>query len=138
MDYLCCGSSQSHRIPRRGSVTNILLWLECYSSLVAVLSSKYPNKIGQFMAYQKTIIRAHRSFIGEGWVVYDSCFRRKAANTKNLDWGEVDLTLYNETFVGRAKILQRCNICLSELHATSECTLVTTLHPIVQDGSSQG
>ena len=79
-EYQCC-SSHSHCIPKRGPVINILLWLECYSSLVAVLSSKYPNKIGQFMAYQKTIIRAHRSFIGEGWVVYDSCFRRKAANT---------------------------------------------------------
>ena len=53
------------------------------------------------MAYQKTIIRAHHSFTGEGWAVYDSCFR-----TKSLDWAEVDLTLYNETFVGRAKVLQ--------------------------------
>ena len=74
------------------------------------------------MAYQKTIIKAHHSFVGEGWVVYDTCFRRKAANMKNLDWGEVDLTLYNETFVGRAKVLHQCSICLSELHTTTECT----------------
>jgi len=71
-------------------------------------------------------------------VVYVSCFCRKAANTKNLDWGDVDFTLYNETFVSRAKILQCCNICLSELHITSECTLVTTPYPTKQDGSSQG
>ena len=70
-DYQCC-SSHSPRIPRRGLVTNILLWLERYSSLVAVLSSKYCNKIGHFMAYQKTI---NKSFVGEGWVVYDSSTR---------------------------------------------------------------
>ena len=87
----CC--SQPRRSNRKGPVTDILLWLECYSSLVAVLASRYPSKVGHFMAYQKTIIKAQRSFIGEGWVIYDTCFRRKAANVKSLDWGEVDLTL---------------------------------------------
>ena len=136
-DYQCC-SSHNPRISRRGPVTNILLWVECYSSLVAVLASKYPNKIGHLMAYQKTIIKAHRSFVGEGWVVYDTCFRRKAANMKNLDWGEVDLTLYNETFVGRAKVLHRCNICLSELHTTIECSLAPGPRPSTQSGMSSG
>ena len=128
----CC--SQPRRSNRKGPVTDILLWLECYSSLVAVLASRYPSKVGHFMAYQKTIIKAQRSFIGEGWVIYDTCFRRKAANVKSLDWGEVDLTLYNETFVGRAKIVSRCNHCLSELHPSSEC-LYAPADP-TQEGAS--
>ena len=137
IDYQCC-STHNPRTPRRGPVTNILLWLECYSSLVAVLSAKYPSKIGHFMAYQKTIIKAQRTFVGEGWVAYDSCFRRNAANTKNLDWGEVDLNLYNETFVGRAKVLQRCTTCLSELHTTAECNLMAPSRPASLIGSSSG
>ena len=137
IDYQCC-STHNPRTPRRGPVTNILLWLECYSSLVAVLSAKYPSKIGHFMAYQKTIIKAQRTFVGEGWVAYDSCFRRKAANTKNLDWGEVDLNLYNETFVGRAKVLQRCTTCLSKLHTTAECNLMAPSRPASLIGSSSG
>lgn len=136
VDYQCC-SSQNPHIPRRGPVTNILLWVECYSSLVAVLSSKYPNKIGHFMTYQKTIIKAHCSFVGEGWVVYDTCFRRKAANMKNLDRGEVDLTLYN-TFVGRAKVLHQCSICLIELHTTTKCILTSSPHPSTQPKTSLG
>ena len=136
-DYQCC-STHTPRTPRRGPVTNILLWVECYSSLVAVLSSKYPTKIGHFMAYQKMIIKAQRTFVGERWVVYDSCFRRKAANTKNLDWGEVDLNLYNETFVGRAKVLQHYTTCLSELHTTAECNLFTSPRSVSQTGSSSG
>ena len=75
-------------------------------------------------------------FAVERWVVYDSCFRRKAANTKNLDWGEMDSNLYNETFVGRAKVLQQCSICLSESHSTAECNLVATSCPASQTGSS--
>ena len=97
-----------------------------------------PHKIGHFMAYQKLIIKAQRTFIGEQWVVYDSCFRRKAANTKNLDWGEVDLNLYNETFVGRAKILQHCTICLSKLHTTTECNLITSPCSVSQTRLSSG
>ena len=86
VDYQYC-SSHNPCIPKRGPVMNILLWVECYSSLVAVLSSKYPNKTSHFMAYQKTIIKAHHSFIGEGWVVYNTCFRRKAANMKKIGLG---------------------------------------------------
>jgi len=79
---------------------------------VAVLSPKYPNKIAQFMAYQKKLSEPTApSSERDGGLIL--------ASIENLDWGEVDLTLYNETFVGRAKILQHCNICLSELHATS-------------------
>lgn len=49
----CC--HEGRRQSRRGPVTDILLWVECYSSLVAVLATKFPQYIGDFMAYQKTI-----------------------------------------------------------------------------------
>ena len=115
----CC--HQIRRIPRRGPVTDILLWVECYALLVSVLATKFPEKIPQLMAYQQTIVKAHRTFIGEGWVTYDACFRRKASFTKSLEWGMVDFTLYNETFTGRAKSITRCRYCLSEHHSSSTC-----------------
>ena len=115
----CC--SHSRRNARKCPITNILTWLECYASLVSVLATRYPLHIGHFMAYQKTIIKAHRSFVGEGWITYDSCYRRKAANTKSLEWGKVDFNLYNETFTGRAKALSCCAHCSSELHSSAAC-----------------
>jgi len=39
----CCGS-QSTKSSRRGPVTDILVWLDGYSSLVSVLCSMYPHK----------------------------------------------------------------------------------------------
>ena len=104
----CKYCHQTKRL-RRGPITDILLWIECYTSMVAVLSSGFPQKTPELMAYLKTIARAHRSFSGDGWVAYDSCYRQKAAITKSLDWGQVDSTLYNETFTGRAKF----KFCLS-------------------------
>ena len=116
----CC-TSQLSKSSRRSPVTDILVWLDCYASLVSVLCSVHPHKFSHFMAYQRTIIRAHRMFVGDRWVIYDACYRRAAANTKLLDWGIKDNDLYNETFTGRAKAISRCSICLSELHPTAEC-----------------
>ena len=72
------------------------------------------------MAYQRTIIRAYRMFVGDRWVLYDACYRRKVSNTKSLDWSVKDNDLYNETFTGRAKTISHCSICLNEMHTTTE------------------
>ena len=109
------------RAPRRGPVTDILLWIECYSTLVLVLASHFPTKVPQLLSYQKMIVKAHRTYAGQGWVTYDIAHRHRAANTKSLDWGIIDFTLYNETFAGRTKAILRCKFCLSELHTSTEC-----------------
>jgi len=116
----CCGSHQP-KSSRRRPVTNILVWLDCYASLVAVLCSVHPHKISHFLAYQKTIINAQQSFVGDAWVQYDTRFRRKAANTKSLNWGRKDVDLYNEIFTGRSRAVTRCSTCLSETHLASQC-----------------
>lgn len=67
----------------------LLVWTECYSTLVAVLVTKFPTKTPQLMAYQRKIVMAHRTFTVEGWVLYDTYFWRKAALTKSLDWGRI-------------------------------------------------
>ena len=55
---------------RRGPITDILLWVECYASLVEVLSSCFPQKTLELMTYLKMIVKTHRSFAGEGWVTW--------------------------------------------------------------------
>ena len=116
----CC-NNQTSKALRRSPVTDILVWLDCYAFLVSVLCSAHPHKFPHFMAYQRTIIRTHRMFLGDRWVIYDACYRQAAANKKSLDWGIKDSDLYNETFTGRPKGISRCSICLSELHPTAEC-----------------
>ena len=97
----CC----SHCITRRGPVTDILVWLECFAALEAVLSTKYPDKVTHFMAHQRTIIKAQRCFVGDGWVTYDSTCRQASAASKSLDWGLIDFSLYNEMFTGRTRAI---------------------------------
>jgi len=114
----CCAKKPA---ARKGPVTDIVLWTECYASLIAVLTSRYPHKAPAFMAYLRTIVKAQRSYYGDSWVSYDMAYRRRAAYEKSLDWDRVDFTLFNETFTGRAKILSRCRFCLSELHVSGDC-----------------
>ena len=130
----CC--HQNRRL-RRGPVTNILLWIECYASMVVVLSSGFPQKTPKLMAYQKTIVRAYRSFSGDGWVTYDSCYRRKAAVTKSLDWGQVDFTLYNETFTGRAKPMLGVNFVTASITFHQSVHMPLRCHPTNQSQSLQ-
>lgn len=117
-DSGCC---HQRRGQRKGPITDIVIWVECYSILTAVLSTNYPSKTPNFMAYMRTITKAHRSFVGEGWVSYDTCYRRKAAVSKSLEWGVIDFTLYNETFTGRAKAVARCSYCSSDQHTSHDC-----------------
>ena len=115
----CC--HKPHRTPRRGPVTDILLWVECYATLVSVLTTRFPDKAPELMAYMRAIVHAQRTYFGEGWVTYDACYRRQAAATKTLNWSQINFTLYNEAFTGRAKPLPRCSYCLSEHHRSADC-----------------
>ena len=90
----CCHQA---RTSQRGPVTNLLLWLEGYSILVAVLSSKYPQYTGELMAYQRQINWAVSNFEGSAWVTYDICYRRR------------DITLAQEAFAGRAWVVAQCS-----------------------------
>lgn len=66
-------------------------------------------------------MHAAKAFRGTAWVAYDRLYRRQAASQRSLDWGLEDSALYNEAFVGQAKVITRCNHCLSDNHQTEEC-----------------
>jgi quinol monooxygenase YgiN len=55
---------------------DILLWVEGYPQMVAVLASLYPSYIHEFMAYLRTIVRASRNYEGSAWAAYDVAYWR--------------------------------------------------------------
>ena len=84
--------------------------------------TKHPTtKAPQFMGYLRTIARASRNFEGAAWASYDEAFRRQAANRNSLDWGMIDLTIYNEAFIGTAKLMPQCRYSLADTQETREC-----------------
>ena len=110
------------RIPRRSTpVTDISVWVECFTLMAAVLAAKYPSKAPDLLMYLRRIVYCARKFEGHAWVTYDRLYRRQASANRSLNWAAEDQALYNEAFAGRAKPTSRCRICLSEHHGTDAC-----------------
>ena len=102
-----------------------------------MLVSRFPEKKPELWAYQSTILNAAHSYEVATWVAYDRQFRREMLARKDLNWSVPNSRLYNEAFTGRAKLMQRCQHCLSEDHGSTGCPqypnpmLVGWFHPPV-------
>ena len=105
---------------RKQPVTDVAVWVQCYSSLVSVLVEKFPQYIKHFLAYQATIMMGAKQTRGLSWVAYDAAYRRKAACTKSLFWGTVDQYLYTVWFTNQASN-PACIVCFSADHTTENC-----------------
>ena len=110
---------------KRRQVTNITEWVQCYSIYVAVLTSKYPDKIQDLMGYQALIIEACMEYGSEAWLGYDRRFRQMAAASPGTQWAKIDPTLWNMAFTGQAKA-HRCKYCFSLTHQAEECDWAPT------------
>ena len=112
----CCHSCRR----RCGLVTSFPLWVECYTTLVATLSTRYPEKMPHFVAYLPTIARASRNFEGTAWASYDMTFRRQAANQRSLDWGVIDCIMRPSQV--RLHLSRDVASAWHDTHNTRECT----------------
>ena len=84
-ESLSSDQGQPHRRPHRLPVTDILLWLECFSMIASVLRMEFPDKAAEFWAYQTSIIKAARNFKGNVWVAYDHQYRREVLVKRDLN-----------------------------------------------------
>ncbi len=107
--------------PARLPITEISQWLEKYSLMAAILTTRFPSKAPELFAYQATIVRAERNYEGKRWVSYDRQFRREALARKDLNWSVTDARLYSEAFTGRARAIARCAFCLQDDHTATSC-----------------
>ena len=110
--------------PRRTArppVIHIKIWLECYARMAAVLVSRFPEKGPELWAYKSTILNAAHSYEGSTWVAYDRMYRREMLACKDLNWSVPNSRLYNEAFTGPARMMPRCQHCLSEDHGSTGC-----------------
>ena len=104
---------------KRRQVTNITEWVQCYSIYVAVLTSKYTDKIQDLMGYQALIIEACMEYGSKAWLGYDRRFRQTAAASSSTQWAKIDPTLWNMAFTEQAKA-HHCKYCFSLTHQSSE------------------
>ena len=102
-------------------IQDISLWAEKFSTMAAILASRFPEKAPELFMYMAAIVRAERNYGGNRWVLYDRCYRREALANKSLDWSQMNSRLYSEAFTGYAKAIPRCTHCLQDDHVSAAC-----------------
>lgn len=109
------------RTRRSRKVTEVVTWVQCFSTYVSVRASVTPALIPELMAYMAHIVRVSQDYAGLAWVRYDAAFRRQAALTGNTKWSAINSTLYTLCFTGLAAARSRCELCFATTHSESEC-----------------
>ena len=56
---------------RRDLVTDIRVWVQCYSSLAPALPEQYPQYIKHFLAYLSTVVGCSKRYKGLSWATYE-------------------------------------------------------------------
>ena len=107
---------------RKNTVVDILTWVQCFGTYVAVLGPCFPECVPELMAYMQEIVKASQSYQGRAWVFYDATFRRQAAVSGNRRWSEINGTLHRACYADPTG--PRCELCMSVSHKTGECVLM--------------
>ena len=134
-DQLAPTSTDRTSKPRRQTISNILEWVKCFSAYIAVVSSKQPDRVPDLLGYMTLIIESHMEHAGEGWMGYDRRFRQIAATKPNMVWAQIDTTLWNLAFSGKARAV-RCKFCFSLSHVSAQCNLAPD-HGLLPSGTNQ-
>ena len=120
-------SGTGNKSPRR-EVPDVLSWCACFSTYISVVASKHPERVRQLAAYQTLLMREARRCGGNGWKAYDSTFRQQAASNRELDWSQLNSSLYATTFLAQGTGTgTSCSHCTETDHISVDCALAPAL-----------
>ena len=80
---------------KKNEVYDILTWVECFNSYIAVITAFYPARARDLLAYMALIIRMAKQFPGRCWYNYDRAFRLEAAASNSTNWSQINADLYH-------------------------------------------
>ena len=92
--------------------------MECFNAYVAVIAKYYPALVPDLLAYSST--HAARKFQGDGWLAYDSNFRKFIAQDRSAKWTEIHRSFWSLAF-STQNPNEHCTICFSLDHPTTSC-----------------
>jgi len=81
--------------PRPQSVGNIVEWVRCFGSYIAVISRSQPHRVADLLGYQNLVITSHLDFPDFKWEEYDREFRLLASASPISQWSVMDSTKWN-------------------------------------------
>ena len=80
---------------KKSDVHDILTWVECFNSYIAVITSFRPERAQDLLAYMTLIIHIAKQFPGRCWYNYDRAFRLQATASNLINWTQINSDLYH-------------------------------------------
>ena len=121
------GAAAASNAKSRREVPDLMSWVQCFGTYIAVVTSQFPHRIKELLAYQTLIVREARRCGGRGWLAYDSHFRQQVVGNEAADWSRLNQSLYAVTFItqGDRDRTRSCVVCLESDHMEEQCALYT-------------
>lgn len=82
--------------PRQKPISDILVWVQCFSKYAAAMSQKFPSCTSGLMSHLLVVLKAAMEVEGVSWRLYDEAFRDKMAAIGVREWAGMDVQLYQE------------------------------------------
>ena len=119
------GATGASNAKSRREVPDLISWVQCFGTYMAVITSQFPHRIKELLAYQTLIVREARRCGGRGWLAYDSHFRQQVVGNEAADWSRLNQSLYAVTFItqGDRDKSRSCVVCLESDHTEEQCAL---------------
>ena len=67
-------------------VTDIVKWLQCFSTYIAIVGHTEPHQVPDLLGYQNLIIQGYRKHQNGCWQTYDRDFWQKALASHSAEW----------------------------------------------------
>ena len=102
-------------------------WVSSFATYVAIVAQAHPERVGDMLAYLRLIVREASKFGGNGWLTYDTVFRRNRDGS-STPWNALDAALHQVYLANAAgKVVTPCKHCQEVDHQASECAVATLL-----------
>ena len=103
----------------------LLAWSVSFSTFIAVVTSKYPGKAQELLAYHTTLLIEALRFGCKGWLSYDRMFREHVEKEPHSSWAMLHPMFYSLTFLRQRVEALTCSTCMAPDHSKSECALAS-------------
>ena len=119
------GAAAASIAKSRREVPDLMSWVQCFGTYIAVVTSQFPHRIKELLAYQTLIVREAWRCGGRAWLAYDSHFRQQVVGNEAADWSRLNQSLYAVTFItqGDRDRTRSCVVCLESDHTEEQCAL---------------
>ena len=136
----CCAQFYTRVAPSKppgereiGGDQALLTWVSSFATYVAVVAEVHPKRVGDMLAYMRLIVREASKFGGNGWLTYDSVFRRNQEGL-STPW---NASLHQVYIANQGvKVATPCKHCHEVDHVAADCAITAVLPQVTNTTSS--